>query len=113
MKLSRGIIALLLLAACEATPTRDNPPPRPRFGGDDVKDHQMPLTAGGPPWGDLARHTVPPLPRQPRPPGRPPAGPFFAYAPTESGPKLQIAIRETYDASPLQITANGGDNLFP
>jgi len=113
MKLSRGIIALLLLAACETTPSHDNPPPRPRFGGDDVKDHQMPLTAAEPPWRDLVRHTLLPFPGKAMHPGPSPDGSFFAYATTEFGPKLQIAIRETYDASPLQITANGGDNMFP
>ncbi|MBI3855709.1 MAG: PD40 domain-containing protein, partial [Planctomycetes bacterium] len=46
-------------------------------------------------------------------PGPSPDGAFFAYATTEFGPRLQIAVRETFDASPLQITANSGDNLFP
>jgi len=113
MRTAWGIAALLLLAACEATPSHDNPSPRPRFGGDDVKDHQMPLTAAEPPWRDLVRHTVLPLPGKAMHPGPSPDGSFFAYATTEFGPKLQIAVRETYDASPLQITANGGDNLFP
>src|SRR5262245_9007770 len=113
MRTAWGIIALLLLAACEATPSHDNPSPRPKFGGDDVKDHLLPLTAAEPPWRDLVRHTVLPLPGKAMHPGPSPDGAFFAYATTEFGPRLQIAVRETYDASPLQITANGGDNLFP
>ena len=113
MKHAWGIAALLLLAACEATSSHDSPRPRPSFGGDDVKDHLMPLTAAEPPWRDLVRHTVVPLPGKAMHPGPSPDGAFFAYATTEFGPKLQIAVRETYDASPLQITANSGDNIHP
>jgi len=109
----RTIAVLLLLAGCAPIPNPDDPAPRPRFGGADVKDHVLPLNAAEPPWRDLIRHTVLPLPGKAMHPGPSPDGSFFAYATTEFGPRLQIAMRETFDASPVQITANGGDNLFP
>src|SRR5258706_10969218 len=113
MNHSGGLAALLLLAAGEAARSQKDPPKRPTFGGDDVKDHVMPLSSAEPPWRDLVRHTTLPLPGKAMHPGPSADGAFFAYATTEFGPKLQIAIRETFDASPLQITANSGDNMFP
>jgi len=113
MSHSWGIALLLLRAACEDFDTRVEAPRRPPFGDEDVKDHAMPLNAAEPPWRDLVRHTSLPLPGKAMHPGPSPDGAFFAYATTEFGPRLQIAVRETFDASPLQITANSGDNLFP
>src|SRR5262245_44299503 len=113
MRNAWGIAALLLLAACEDFETARGEGKRPTFGGDDVKDHAMPLSAAEPPWRDLVRHTILPLPGKAMHPAPSPDGAFFAYATTEFGPKMQIAMRETYDASPLQLSANSGDNLFP
>ncbi|MBI3854583.1 MAG: hypothetical protein HY293_02705, partial [Planctomycetes bacterium] len=62
MRHAWGVAVLLLLAACEAAPSHDDPLPRPKFGGDDVKDYLMPLNAAEPPWRDLVRHTTLPLP---------------------------------------------------
>jgi TolB protein len=107
-------ILLSLLVACQpAPPPARDPQARPPMGGEDVKDHTMPLNAAEPPWRDLIRHTEIPLPGKAMHPGPSPDGTSFAYATTEFGPKLQIAWRETFDASPVQITANSGDNLFP
>jgi TolB protein len=108
-----GIAALLLLGACQDFDSGSEGVRRPPLGGDDVKDHAMPLSAAEPPWRDLVRHTNLPLPGKAMHPAPSADGAFFAYATSEFGPKMQIAIRETYDASPLQITANSGDNLFP
>jgi len=113
MRHSWGIAALLLLAACEDFDTHGETSRRPAFVDEDVKDHAMPLNAAEPPWRDLVRHTTLPLPGKAMHPGPSADGAFFAYATTEFGPKLQIAMRETFDASPLQITSNSGDNLFP
>jgi TolB protein len=113
MRHAWGIAALLLLGACEDFQSRDEPPKRPVFGDEDVKDHGLPPNAAEPPWRDLVRHTVLPLPGKAMHPGPSPDGSAFAYATTEFGPRLQIAMRETFDASPLQLTANSGDNLFP
>jgi Tol biopolymer transport system component len=114
MKLSWGIPLILALAACQGSPPAEkDPKARPPMGGDDVKDHTMPLNAAEPPWRDIIRHTVLPLPGKAMHPGPSLDGAFFAYATTEFGPRLQIALRETFDASPLQITSNSGDNLFP
>jgi Tol biopolymer transport system component len=109
----RKFALVLLLAGCAPIPNPDDPPPRPSFGGSDVKDHVLPLNAAEPPWRDLVRHTTLQLPGKAMHPGPSADGAFFAYATTEFGPRFQIAIRETYDASPVQITANSGDNLFP
>jgi Tol biopolymer transport system component len=113
MKHAWGIPIVLILAACTSAPPERDPKARPPMGGDDVKDHVMPLNAAEPPWRDLIRHTVLPPPGKAMHPAPSLDGAFFAYATTEFGPKLQIAMRETYDASPMQLTSNGGDNLFP
>jgi Tol biopolymer transport system component len=109
-----GISAALLLASCGSIPPERPPTPsHAPLGGDDVRDHAMPLSAAEPPWRDLVRHTILPLPGKAMHPAPSSDGTFFAYATTEFGPHLQIALRETFDASPLQITANSGDNMFP
>lgn len=109
-----ALVLTVAAAACQGSPPPEkDPKARPPMGGDDVKDHTMPLNAAEPPWRDIIRHTVLPLPGKAMHPAPSPDGAFFAYATTEFGPKLQIAMRETFDASPLQITANSGDNLFP
>lgn len=114
MKLSWAMTGLLALVACQGSPPPErDPQARPAMGGDDVKDHTMPLNAAEPPWRDIIRHTVLPMPGKAMHPGPSADGAFFAYATSEFGPKLQIAMRETFDASPLQITSNSGDNLFP
>src|SRR5688500_865571 len=101
MRHSWGIAAFLLVAGCQDFDTRETK--RSPLGVEDVKDHAMPLTAAEPPWRDLVRHTTLPLPGKAMHPAPSPDGAFFAYATTEFGPKLQIAMRETYDASPLQL----------
>lgn len=114
MKVVWGTALILALAACQgAPPPPKDPQARPPLGGEDVKDHPMPPTASEPPWRDIIRHTVLPQPGKAMHPAPSADGAFFAYATTEFGPKLQIALRETFDASPLQITSNSGDNLFP
>ncbi|HLY74246.1 MAG TPA: hypothetical protein VKU80_09020, partial [Planctomycetota bacterium] len=113
MKHTWGISIVLALAACQSPPPERDPGARPPMGGDDVKDHAMPPNAAEPPWRDIIRHTVLPLPGKAMHPAPSKDGAFFAYATTEFGPKLQIAMRETFDASPMQITSNSGDNLFP
>jgi hypothetical protein len=106
MKHAWGIPIVLLLAACTSAPPERDPKTRPPMGGGDVKDHVMPLNAAEPPWRDLIRHTVLPPPGKAMHPAPSLDGAFFAYATTEFGPKLQIAMRETFDASPMQLTSN-------
>src|SRR5436190_18587718 len=94
MKLAWALTGLLALAACAGSPPPErDPQARPAMGGDDVKDHTMPLNAAEPPWRDIIRHTVLPLPGKAMHPAPSPDGAFFAYATSEFGPKLQIAVR--------------------
>lgn len=113
MRHAWGVVLIFVLGACQDLQNSKDPARRPAFGGDDVKDHVMPPNAAEPPWRDLVRHTTLPLPVKAMHPAPSPDGTFFAYATTEFGPKSQIAFRETFDASPVQITSNSGDNLFP
>ena len=62
MKHAWGIPLILALAACYTPPPERDPNARPPMGGDDVKDHVMPLNAAEPPWRDIIRHTVLPPP---------------------------------------------------
>ncbi len=113
MRHAWGIAVILLLAACRTAPSSREPAPRPPMGQDDVKDHLMPLSAAEPPWRDLVRHTAIPIPGRAMHPGPSIDGMLFAYATTEFGPRPQIAVRDTYGSSPIQITSNAGENLFP
>jgi Tol biopolymer transport system component len=115
MKHACGIALLLSLAACQSAFEKPNPATaKPvRLEQEEIRDNVLPPSAAEPPWRDLVRHTRFPLPSRATQPGPSADGSLFAYATTEFGPHPQIVVRETFGASPIQITSNSADNLFP
>ncbi|HXG60810.1 MAG TPA: hypothetical protein VNO22_05530 [Planctomycetota bacterium] len=69
--------------------------------------------AAEPPWADLVRHAAPPPPARVLHPAPSPDGRLVAYATTEFGPRLQIAVRDASGTAPARITRADADHLFP
>ncbi len=108
-----GIAAALCLAACAPTSGVGERPDASARGVEDLRDNAIAANAAEPPWRHLIRHTNLAFPARAAHPGASLDGSRFAYASGEFGPRLQIAVRDVDGVSPIRITANGGDNLFP
>jgi Tol biopolymer transport system component len=107
-----GIAGLLLcLAAC--APASRNDEKRADASTEELRDNAIAANAAEPPWRHLVRHTDLASPGRAAHPGASRDGTRVAYATTEFGTRMQVAVRDVGGISPVRITANGGDNLFP
>ncbi len=96
--------------------TSSTRPPRPVTGPQDVedlKDNPLPPLSAEPAWRDLVQHTRLLPPARILHPAPSADGKFVAYATSEFGPKTQIVVRDAAAATSVQVTLNGGENLFP
>jgi Tol biopolymer transport system component len=124
MRILRGwaAAALLALSACLVHPTSEGRPAArgarspldaPERSIADLRDNPIPPLSAEPPWRDLVRHTRLLPPARVWHPSASPDGGLVAYASTEFGPRVQIALRKPDVAAPIQISKNAGDNFFP
>jgi Tol biopolymer transport system component len=108
---SWGIIAFLALAACQPAPRKGDE--AKASSPEDLRDNAIVANSAEPPWRHLVRHTDLASPGRATHPGASRDGSRFAYSTTEFGTRPQVAVRDTAGLSPIRITANGADNLFP
>lgn len=111
MRLLPGTAALLCLAACMHRPEQAGPPTEGPVA--DLRDIPIGPNAAEPPWRDLVRHTALAAPDRATHPGVSRDGRLLAYATTEFGPRLQIALRESLGVAAAQLTHANADHLFP
>lgn len=113
MKRIPGIAAILVLSACCIPGPDGEPATGPDAGPDVLRDGVIGPAAAEPPWRDLIRHTNIPAPGLATDPGPSLDGKHVAYATTEFGDELQIALRTPSGAAPARISQSRALNRYP